>query len=472
MPISRALIVDDSRTAQHKLKKLLCRYQLEVDLAASAEAALGYLSYRMPSVIFMDHHMEGMDGFEALRIIKANPSTATIPVIMYTAKGDNDELYAGQAHALGALDTLSKNLMKPARVEEVLAKLHIFPQQQANGEGNVPANFAAREQIGGQVKGHATEHITEPANDGQPMGASLELDQMERINSGFKSQIARLFELHIADVRTQISENTKFIVRRLADEIRSSPAQNREDQTPALVDTQLPPNASSPAMSTLLLVLILIALVTIFFQVLQSQRQTGELADYYEQLAISSQEGDSQFNPQANTNNNAGANSLNNQSLLDTLAWAMGTDMHFDYGEAPLGEKQILNLQSLTFRLYEAGFRGLVELNIRFGNYCLVRADNGEWALPQASLPVSQCTFLRNQGVDLSAENYMTLSYLRFEQTAAPVQSGDVEFIINVSAFENPIFTYPDIRPNMTAGQWNAIARQNQQIALIIEQAD
>jgi|GEM_PF-908304 len=196
MATLRALIVDDSRTAQLRLKKLMHRYNLEIDLAASAEEALGYLSYKMPTVIFMDHHMEGMDGFAALKIIKANPSTATIPVIMYTSKSDN--VYAGQAHALGALDTLSKNLMKPARVEEVLTQLNIFPAPGAlETVTHKPAQNAAH------VKSQA------PGNSGDTRVSASE----------FKSQIARLFELHIADVRTQIAENTKFIVRRLAGEL-------------------------------------------------------------------------------------------------------------------------------------------------------------------------------------------------------------------------------------------------------------
>ena len=82
----RALIVDDSKTAQHRLKRMLNKYDLDIDMSNSAEEALGYLTHTMPSVIFMDHHMEGMDGLEALKIIKANPSTAVIPVIMYTSQ--------------------------------------------------------------------------------------------------------------------------------------------------------------------------------------------------------------------------------------------------------------------------------------------------------------------------------------------------------------------------------------------------
>ena len=64
-----------------------------------------------PDVIFMDHMMPGMDGFQAVQAIKNNPRTATIPIMMYTSQ--EGELYVGQARALGAVGVLPKQV-KPA----------------------------------------------------------------------------------------------------------------------------------------------------------------------------------------------------------------------------------------------------------------------------------------------------------------------------------------------------------------------
>ena len=80
-----ALIVDDSPTATELLARVLVQHGLEVCTAGSAEEALEYLLEHRPDVIFMDHMMPGMDGFEALRAIKDNPATATIPIMMYTS---------------------------------------------------------------------------------------------------------------------------------------------------------------------------------------------------------------------------------------------------------------------------------------------------------------------------------------------------------------------------------------------------
>lgn len=109
MGSKRVLIVDDSRSARHVLKRQLKQHGLIVDEVDSAEDALQYLLYRRPHAIFMDHTMPGMDGFQAVRIIKGNPATGMIPVMMYTSK-EGGEVFLGQARALGAVGVIPKGI--------------------------------------------------------------------------------------------------------------------------------------------------------------------------------------------------------------------------------------------------------------------------------------------------------------------------------------------------------------------------
>src|SRR3954451_20935391 len=122
MGAKRALIVDDSKSARLFLARLLEKYDLDVDNAENAEAAIEYLTSNRPDVIFMDHMMPGMDGFQAVQAIKNNPRTAMIPIMMYTSQ--EGELYLGQARALGAVGVLPKQI-KPADVSKVLYQLHL-----------------------------------------------------------------------------------------------------------------------------------------------------------------------------------------------------------------------------------------------------------------------------------------------------------------------------------------------------------
>ena len=64
MPKQKALLVDDSKSARFFLRNLLQKNKIEVDMAESGEAALEYLKSHRPDIIFMDHLMPGIDGFE------------------------------------------------------------------------------------------------------------------------------------------------------------------------------------------------------------------------------------------------------------------------------------------------------------------------------------------------------------------------------------------------------------------------
>jgi CheY-like chemotaxis protein len=116
------LVVDDSKSARAFLARILERHEIAVDAAESAEAALEYLTRNKPDVIFMDHMMPGMDGFQAVQSIKNNPSTSTIPILMYTSQ--EGDLYAGQARALGAEGVLPKQI-KQSDVTKMLFQLRL-----------------------------------------------------------------------------------------------------------------------------------------------------------------------------------------------------------------------------------------------------------------------------------------------------------------------------------------------------------
>src|ERR1022692_61115 len=131
MARKRALIVDDSKSARVILSRMLEKYDIEVDLAESAEQSIEYLKSNRPDAIFMDHLMPGMDGLQAVQVIKNNPRTAMIPIMMYTSQ--EGELYVGQARALGAMGVLPKQV-RPVDVSKVLYELHLLPDRRDTDE--------------------------------------------------------------------------------------------------------------------------------------------------------------------------------------------------------------------------------------------------------------------------------------------------------------------------------------------------
>ena len=331
MATHRALIVDDSKTAQHRLKRMLKKYDLDIDLANSAEEALGYLTHTMPSVIFMDHHMEGMDGLEALKIIKANPSTAVIPVIMYTSQ--SGDVYVGRAHALGALDILSKEVIKAANLEAVLGKLKIekseIPPEEDNTESTSDQS-EVNETLDSNVTTDSpdtnnldnTENETvivkpaeSPSEKENTFGVATQVSMNEEASSELKNQVARLFELHIADVRTQITENTKFMIRRLTSEIKTATSEIREEQEKeAKIEAENTLQPKEPELTVgnflapVLLGIVLIIALVVCYQVFKLSEQQLKTEQALEQIQS--------FRPQSiNTTNVSNIDDFDDYSL-------------------------------------------------------------------------------------------------------------------------------------------------------------
>ena len=96
------LIVDDHADLCRPLTRLFRIDGHAADFALSGEEALNKMGAGMvlPDVLLLDFMMPGMDGLEVLRRVRENPRTAAVPVVMYTAVGDQQ--FASHAMAKGA----------------------------------------------------------------------------------------------------------------------------------------------------------------------------------------------------------------------------------------------------------------------------------------------------------------------------------------------------------------------------------
>lgn len=114
----RAIIVDDERLARNELKNLLSEFpEVEiVDEANSAADALKKIATHLPDVVFMDIHMPGTNGIEALKQLK---ELDEIPKVVFVTAYDE---YAIEAFRLNALDYLLKPV-DPDRLNETINKL-------------------------------------------------------------------------------------------------------------------------------------------------------------------------------------------------------------------------------------------------------------------------------------------------------------------------------------------------------------
>ncbi|MCX7098821.1 MAG: response regulator [Methylococcales bacterium] len=117
--LGNVMIVDDTPGNLALLSDTLSEAGYRVLVATDGLSALAQIDYLKPDIILLDVMMPGIDGFETCHRLKANPETATIPVLFMTALSELDNLLRGFDE--GAVDYL----VKPVRPPEVLARVAV-----------------------------------------------------------------------------------------------------------------------------------------------------------------------------------------------------------------------------------------------------------------------------------------------------------------------------------------------------------
>ncbi|MFA6507670.1 MAG: fused response regulator/phosphatase [Treponemataceae bacterium] len=108
------LVVDDSSVNRSYLHYILDEEGYRVMEAKSGETCIESVRLEKPLLILLDVVMGGIDGFETLRLLKEDPSSAHIPVIMLTSL--EDQVSKLKAFELGAVDYIVKS-SNPAEVK-------------------------------------------------------------------------------------------------------------------------------------------------------------------------------------------------------------------------------------------------------------------------------------------------------------------------------------------------------------------
>ncbi len=122
-PASKVLLVDDEDSLRKVMRDLLERDGYVVTEARDGVQALDQVDRVGPDIIVLDLNLPGLDGYGVLSHLRSRPATASIPVIVLTAKGDEDNEV--RVFELGADDFLTKPFRAralSARLEAVLGR--------------------------------------------------------------------------------------------------------------------------------------------------------------------------------------------------------------------------------------------------------------------------------------------------------------------------------------------------------------
>jgi CheY-like chemotaxis protein len=426
----RALIVDDSKSARLSLARLLQKHAIEVDTAETAELALVYLGTHRPDAIFMDHQMPGMDGLQAVQAIKANPRTATIPIMMYTSQ--EGEVYVGQARALGAIGVLPKQI-KPTDVTKVLYQLNLAADRRDQNGSRLVV-----ETLGGAADdAHHTSTYPSLQSDAPLSGGLLreQLTELRRtVLAGFDSQGDRL----LADLRTVLKD---LPAHATATEPLPGPL------------WRLPwvPWALTAVLAGACLVLaILFAGQSSRLSALDAQLGQPQVAAVPELIPP----------PPAGSPSDTVADAPSDAIVVKPIIQTV------PFGAEPFSGARLDAMRQLFDRLQTQGYSGNVDIRTYSGRFCLVGNATEGFSLAPDDLPYAKCDMVAG-GRDDPAASSVRIPVVMADLMST-VRSGSHDLIhVQVAAGEgNNLAAYPPVTEMLTAGEWNHAASANNRVEI------
>ena len=195
MATERILIVDDEETLCEVLKLNLENEGYDVDIAFSAEQALT-LDLKSYSLILLDIMMGEISGIKMAKMMKADVTTADIPIIFCTARDSEDDMIMGLN--IGADDYI----MKPYTVRNVIARVKSVLRRTTGHKANATT--------------------TEKPNTLQVEGLVLDIEFKRCIVDGTEVKLARKeFELlaYLISHRGKILSREQILSRVWSDEV-------------------------------------------------------------------------------------------------------------------------------------------------------------------------------------------------------------------------------------------------------------
>jgi CheY-like chemotaxis protein len=407
MPRS-ALIVDDSRTALTALGRLLKAQGVAVDTVESGPEALDYLRHNAhPGVVFLDHMMPGMDGFETLGALKADARTVGIPVIMYTSK--EGDAYMGQALAQGALGVLRKPV-DPAELEHILMQLD-------------------------KRRAPATPGATRPAPPAPAPAPRAAITGVIAVPRALRAV---------------------------------PPAPAAVAAPPAAAEPARPRWRAARWLPALLALVLLWPAAGYYQRYQQAEAQraalaqdngrlAGELSALRERVAAEEAQRASALQDSA-----APREAQDRRQWYAALMWALNYYGQYGPNEEALNDTRLALVRELLTRLAAVGFRGTLRIETHVGEFCLTRDEQGNLRLPNDNQSILRCevvTYPPAQAVMIGQRQ--SPAFARF---LAERRSGPIQIALLSHGTARPLVPYPERAGLLAAGEWNQVARLNQRV--------
>jgi len=133
MNMDRILVVDDDRDIVRLVRSYLEKAGYQVLTAYDGESALRLLRSEKPQLLILDLMLPDRDGWDVARLVRADSNIAATPIIMLTARVEDNDKIVGLE--IGADDYITK----PFNPREVVARVRaLLRRTQLQQESQVP----------------------------------------------------------------------------------------------------------------------------------------------------------------------------------------------------------------------------------------------------------------------------------------------------------------------------------------------
>lgn len=426
-----ALVVDDSKLARYVLKEMLLEQGIRVETAESAEEALGTLSAFKPDVIFMDHMMPGMDGFQAVQAIKSDPSTAKIPIMMYTSKDEG--VYINQARALGAVGVLPKKL-KPVQLESVLQQLKLIPQKEGLSLRSSEVSPDKEHTVNDEIQAHVIAS-TQHSLDELARSASEDFE---------KDSMRQLFRQLFVEQRDTIKQDQHSLLQEMVSKVG--------------------PAVKALSVRSVFWQKISIGAIVLVFAVFgfigfekrsQNDFESMEVALAKQSLLIG------ELKDSISQSSTQETGSFESGSLVEIrlLEWVLNQNNQVAYHQTLSSEVYRNYLQGLVASLSDQGFKGSLMIKFHEANFCELNTA-GVFTLLDGSKSVNQCHPRPEYVIGQSEVFHELDNFIR----ALDEQYESIDVVAIEMGVQYTLEDYPVPLESVTSAQWNAVAAKNRRL--------
>jgi CheY-like chemotaxis protein len=421
-------------------------------------------------VIFMDHLMPGMDGFQAVQAIKSDAQTATIPLMMYTSQ--EGELYVSQARALGAVGVLPKTV-RPVDVSRVLYQLHLLPERRqqrsalfdaraaaasAAASGPMQLPLAANADVAGETPATRPE-ATPDAGAAQLAAPAYALSELQ---TSLRQSLHQVVKDQLAEQRRFMLATFEAFARRLSGEIKEGTPRSAPATLADALPPPPPPRQWWPVLLTALLAVVPAAVLgVLYWQALETNRRfASELEGVRTALETTI--------PEALANRAAALPAVDPAAAaalgeIGPPAGPLAIE-YVPYGETPLANARLERLRGIVATLEGQRYQGRVVVETYVGDFCLSGNAGEGFTVADPGLLAQKCELVGNPFEDsLSPAQRQSVDFANFAASLRQRTAGAIQVEVVNAGRRNPV-EYPEQAEGSTAGAWNTVAAQNNRV--------